>query len=351
MSNKSISQLTAGASVSSTDIFPDVQTSGVGPVKVTAAQIGNYVLSGSGLTGTLPVSNGGTGLTSLTAGYIPYASSSSAFSFSNLYSDGSNLGLGVTPSAWGVSQKAIQIKTFASFYDDEYNGTAVIGYNMYQSANSTFNYNFTGIAASRYVQGAGQHQWFISTGTPVKDAAISFTQAMTLDSSGNFNVGGTDTNVRGLFIGASATSANYAFAAKNSSGTLLLAARNDGYIIAAGVYSNTSASSANVFVDTDGSLKRSTSSLKYKTNIKNAIHGLNELIKLRSVTYNGINDGNKIFGGLIAEEVDAVGLSEFVVYDADGKPDALHYGPMVSLAFKAIQELAAEVAELKAKVA
>ena len=71
MSNKSISQLTAGASVSSTDIFPDVQTAGVGPVKVTAAQIGNYVLSGSGLTGTLPVANGGTGLTSLTAGYIP----------------------------------------------------------------------------------------------------------------------------------------------------------------------------------------------------------------------------------------------------------------------------------------
>jgi len=97
----------------------------------------------------------------------------------------------VTPSAWGVSQKAIQIKTFASFYDDEYNGTAVIGYNMYQSANSTFNYNFTGIAASRYVQGAGQHQWFISTGTPVKDAAISFTQAMTLDASGNLGIGTT----------------------------------------------------------------------------------------------------------------------------------------------------------------
>ena len=45
MTNKSISQLSAGASVSSTDLFPDVQTVGVGPVKVTAAQIGNYFLT------------------------------------------------------------------------------------------------------------------------------------------------------------------------------------------------------------------------------------------------------------------------------------------------------------------
>jgi hypothetical protein len=68
MTNKSISQLTAGAAVSSTDVFPDVQTVGVGPVRVTAAQIGDYVLSGSGLTGVLPVSRGGTGLTSLGTG-------------------------------------------------------------------------------------------------------------------------------------------------------------------------------------------------------------------------------------------------------------------------------------------
>lgn len=43
MANKSISQLTAGGAVSATDIFPDVQTAGVGPVKVTAAQIFTYV--------------------------------------------------------------------------------------------------------------------------------------------------------------------------------------------------------------------------------------------------------------------------------------------------------------------
>jgi hypothetical protein len=46
MANKSISQLTAGGAVAGTDLFPDVQTVGVGPVKVTAQQIGTYVLTG-----------------------------------------------------------------------------------------------------------------------------------------------------------------------------------------------------------------------------------------------------------------------------------------------------------------
>ena len=42
MANKSISQLTAGSAVSGTDLFPDVQTAGVGPVKVTATQLATY---------------------------------------------------------------------------------------------------------------------------------------------------------------------------------------------------------------------------------------------------------------------------------------------------------------------
>lgn len=46
MSNKSISQLSAGVAVAATDLFPDVQSVGNGPVKVTALQIGTYVMTG-----------------------------------------------------------------------------------------------------------------------------------------------------------------------------------------------------------------------------------------------------------------------------------------------------------------
>lgn len=45
MANTRISDLAAGAAVAGTDLFPDVQTAGIGPVKVTAAQIKTFTSS------------------------------------------------------------------------------------------------------------------------------------------------------------------------------------------------------------------------------------------------------------------------------------------------------------------
>ncbi|MGV1012653.1 MAG: beta strand repeat-containing protein, partial [Flavobacterium sp.] len=54
----------------------------------------------SGVTGTLPVSNGGTGLTSLTAGYIPFGNGTNALeSSSKLFWDNTNENLGIGTSA------------------------------------------------------------------------------------------------------------------------------------------------------------------------------------------------------------------------------------------------------------
>jgi len=150
----------------------------------------------------------------------------------------------------------------------------------------------------------------------------------------------------------------------DSSGNLLIGRTNNpsglsNGLYVPGIFSNTTPSAANVFINTDGSFFRSTSSLRYKDNVQDATHGLAEVLKLRSVTYNGKNDldAQIIFGGFIAEEVDAAGLNEFVVYNEDGKPDALQYGNMVALMAKAIQEqqaiietLKADIAELKEKV-
>lgn len=43
MANTSISNLAAGAAVSATDVVPNVQTAGVGPVKTTAAQLKTFM--------------------------------------------------------------------------------------------------------------------------------------------------------------------------------------------------------------------------------------------------------------------------------------------------------------------
>jgi hypothetical protein len=125
-----------------------------------------------------------------------------------------------------------------------------------------------------------------------------------------------------------------------------------GIIGAIDVYNNTTGSASNVFIDSSGFFARSTSSLKYKKDVQDTTHGLADVMKLRPVTYKGKseNDGETVFGGLIAEEVHEAGLTEFVQYADDGTPDALAYGNMISLAFKAIQEQQAIITDLKARI-
>ena len=117
------------------------------------------------------------------------------------------------------------------------------------------------------------------------------------------------------------------------------------------VASKTTAASANVQISsTSGALFRSTSSLRYKNTVSDATHGLDELLTLRSVTYKGNDDGDEVFGGLIAEEVHDAGLTEFVEYDDQDRPDALRYANMVSLCIKAIQEQQATITALEARI-
>jgi hypothetical protein len=172
---------------------------------------------------------------------------------------------------------------------------------------------------------------------------------------GNLIVGDTTTGSRLKVKSTGTTNSTISFQVFDSGGTNEFYIQDGGNINtglkASSPYNQTTGSAANMFVDSNGNLNRSTSSLKYKTDVNDATHGLIDLLKLRSVTYKGKRDGDTIFGGLIAEEVDAAGLSEFVQYSADGSPDALAYGNMVSLCIKAIQEQQALITQLQADVA
>ena len=118
------------------------------------------------------------------------------------------------------------------------------------------------------------------------------------------------------------------------------------------VYNVTGAATANVYVDPAGNLYRATSSLKYKTDVQDAEHGLADVLKLRSVIYKSKKESESgiTFGGFIAEEVHEAGLTEFVQYAEDGTPDALAYSNMVSLCIKAIQEQQATITALTARI-
>ena len=336
-----------------------------------------------------------------------------------------NLGLGVTPSAWISTAKAFQINGgYVGSIWTTASGQFQIGNNVYTNSGGNDTYISTNYAAKYNISSTGQHQWYTAASGTAGNA-ITFTQAMTLDASGNLGIGvtsptsalyvaaqsdtaggagitlgNTTTNRRwltrfgtnsdlGYYLdfydgsswntrlaltytgnllvgttssagrltinGSTADSTANCVSFRDSSSTSLFIVRDDGRISTGGAlspYSNTTASAANMYVDASGIFYRSTSSLKYKTNVENATHGLADVLKLRPVTYQSkaTEDGQIIYGGLIAEEVDAAGLKEFVQYAPDGSPDALAYGNMVSLCIKAIQELSAQVTELKAEV-
>jgi hypothetical protein len=104
-----------------------------------------------------------------------------------------------------------------------------------------------------------------------------------------------------------------------------------------------------MYVDASGYLYRSTSSLKYKTDVRDYDKGLSEVLQIKPVYYKGKRDGDTQFAGLIAEQIHEIGLTEFVHYAKDGSPDALAYQNMVALLTKAIQELKIEIDILKNK--
>lgn len=86
----------------------------------------------NGVTGTLPVGNGGTGITTLTAGYIPYGNGTSAFSSTaNLFYGSTGLGVVnnvLTSNGGNVLGAGSNIQFAANSAADEYGMAKIQGY-------------------------------------------------------------------------------------------------------------------------------------------------------------------------------------------------------------------------------
>jgi len=99
-----------------------------------------------------------------------------------------NLGLGVTPSAWGGNYKAFEGSAYGGGQLCFGNGSPIIFSNAYNNGTNWI-YKSTQLA-SYYQQFQGQHIWY-NAPSGTAGNAITFTQAMTLDASGNLLVGTT----------------------------------------------------------------------------------------------------------------------------------------------------------------
>lgn len=99
-----------------------------------------------------------------------------------------NLGLGVTPSAWGTYGN-LQLPNSRVL---AWSGSAYTTANAYYNASWKY---ITTAPASYVEQDQGAHKWY-NAPSGTAGNAISFTQAMTLDASGNLGVGTTTTSRR-----------------------------------------------------------------------------------------------------------------------------------------------------------
>lgn len=303
----------------------------------TALSFGNFQASSTEVSIQSGIRNAGT--------YLPMTFYTSGGEKMRLDTSG-NLGLGVTPSAWQVSSLRKSME-FAS------PGNAIWGYtgemrmmmNVYYNG-TNFVYGTTGVNASIYEQGAGSHVWFTAPSGTAGNA-ITFTQAMTLDASGNLLVGQTATGI------ANATS--YAFqldgqGIRNNHGN----GTPSGYAYMQFGYNGGSIGSITQN-GTTGVLYNITSDYRLKENVAKITNGLDTISKLNPVTFDWTTDKTSD-SGFIAHEFQSVlprsvtGTKDAV--DADGKPvyQGMDNSGAVPYLVAGMQELIAEIASLKSQL-
>ena len=247
-----------------------------------------------------------------------------------------NLGLGVTPSAWASGKYAIEIQ----------GGTALWSFNTsvnYLTQNSYFNgtnwiYKAS-LPASYYSQNSSSHQWYTAPSGTAGNA-ITFTQAMTLDNSGNLLVGQTSptsfpTSGVTILVGG-----NSGVNIGHPTGT------PSGYYYANFAYNGTSIGNIGQS-GTTAVLYNTTSDQRLKENIVDAPSGNIDDIKVRSFDWK--SDGSHQEYGMVAQEL--VEVAPYAVHQPQDpeKMMAVDYSKLVPMMIKEIQDLKARIATLENK--
>ena len=123
---------------------------------------------------------------------------------------GGNLGLGVTPSAWGAGLKALQVGavSYGSLFDFG-NGVTSLSSNLFFSGSSYGRMSTSSRWSMAYWQDItnGAHSWVTSTAAGTNASTPTMSTLMTLDSSGKLGIGSTPST--NLSIGSGSGSGGY----------------------------------------------------------------------------------------------------------------------------------------------
>jgi hypothetical protein len=303
MANSKISALTSATTpLAGTEVLPIVQSGAT--VKVANNDLRPKQIQSNATSGVLQIAGPGASQTRVMTtpdANFTAARTDAGQTFTGNQDISGNVTVQATLSSWGSNFGVLQLGQGGSVAAQTAARTIEITSNAYN--NSGWKYQATD-KASLYYQYDGGHYWSTAASGTAGNA-ISFSEVMSLNSSG--------------------------------------------YLTVLGIYNNTTASAANVFVNSSGLLFRSTSALKYKQDIRN-LESM-DISLLRPVRYKSKckgDDQTKDHFGVIADEVDAAGIKELVTYNAKNEVEGFQYERLTVVLLKAIQELKAEFDAYKA---
>jgi hypothetical protein len=267
-----------------------------------------------------------------------------------LQPNGGNVGIGVTPSLWASGNKFIDINSSAAFGAFGASDAMMIG-NAYwdggswirKTANNAWRFVIESVSSTPSMT------WQLAANGSAGSSILSWTQAMTLNASGNLLVARTGAgldNTSGVTIGQASigmqTEGNATQIVVNrttSDGTIVDLRRNNSSV-------------GNISVTTSGATFNSTSDYRLKESVAPLSGGLARVNALKPSIYKWKSDGSDGEGFLAHELAEVVPLAvtgekDAVNEDGSIKPQGVDLSRVVPILVAAIQELTAEVNALK----
>lgn len=273
-----------------------------------------------------------------------------------------NVGVGVTPSAWGGTYAgSIQMKN-NGFISNNTSTDLHVGTNAYYNGTSWL-YQ-TASYASMYEQFNGVHYWLVApSGTA--GSAVPLTQAMTLDNGGNLFIGRTSAPsgapvspafyTGSLFANIATTIGGYSaiLNIQHSGGAYngIMLQNGSTTISQAISFINSSNSEVgSVTVGTTSTGFNTTSDQRLKTNIADAAPATESFMMLQFRQFDWVATGDHQDYGGVAQEMQSI-APEVVTIPANS--DAIwsvDWSKLVPRMGKALQEAIARVSELEARL-
>jgi len=287
----------------------------------------------SGITGTLPVANGGTNAGAFTSGSVVFAGSSGTYTQDNsgLFYDNTNDRLGIGTASPGYKLDVNGTGRFSGDININKTGSSSI---LFLSNGDISSINGTH-AVFLEPQNGGKTSYFgreNSTGTWVFNTAVTpySTIISAYNSSAPIILGHSEAEV---------TIANGGATTFSSSVTATT-----------GIFTNyAGGGTTGASIDNTGQIVR-TSSIELKKDITNIKYGLNEILQINPINFNWIDEnkfGNENENGFIAEDVMSI-IPNVVGSDANGL--FMDYTKIIPILTKAIQEQNALIKALEQRI-